>query len=188
VQARPFLDDRSSLAASVLSYTGARNRSDVERANVPNMPGLGLPAYARRRLLELGRVVPIPAGWSPVHGAEPADRAYLVLEGRLCVMCGGTEVTLLGPGSFAGDLGLVDHRLRNARVVAVEPVRALTWSGSEFAQLREELPALERCCTGDAGHEAAALRRPPATGVGPAAHEPVTPQLVAAGSQPTTGP
>jgi CRP-like cAMP-binding protein len=56
-------------------------------------------------------------------------------------MCGDTEVALLGPGSFAGDLGLVDHRLRNARVVAVEPVRALTWSGSELAQLREELSA-----------------------------------------------
>jgi CRP/FNR family cyclic AMP-dependent transcriptional regulator len=92
-------------------------------------------------------VVHIPAGWPPVNVAEPADQAYLVLEGRLCVVCGDTEVALLGPGSFARDLGFVDHRLRNARVVAVGPVRALTWSGSEFAQLREELPALERCCS-----------------------------------------
>lgn len=124
-------------------HVGARSRSDVERAKVPNMPGLGLPAYARRRLLEVGRVVHIPAGWTPVHGAEPAHQAYLVLEGRLCVVRGDREVAQVGRGSFVGDLGLDDHRVRNARVVAAEPVRAITWSGSDFALLREELPALE---------------------------------------------
>ncbi|WP_445259032.1 Crp/Fnr family transcriptional regulator [Nocardioides aurantiacus] len=106
------------------------------------VPG-GVSAYTRERLLEVGRVVDIPDGWSPIHGGEPADQAYLVLEGRLRILRAGREVALLGRGSFVGEMGLVDHRLRNARVVATGPVRTLAWPRADFQQLRAELPDLE---------------------------------------------
>lgn len=116
--------------------SGARPRPDV--------PGLGgISSYARDRLLELAVVVHIPVGWTPVHATEPADKAYLVMEGCLQVVRGDRHVASLGPGALAGEMGLVDHRLRNARLTATEPVRALAWPRAAFQQLRQELPDFE---------------------------------------------
>lgn len=113
-------------------------------AAVHRIPGLGgLSTYTRRRLLERGRGVHIPQGWTPVHAGEPADKAYLVLEGSLRVVRGDQEVAVLGPGCLAGEMGLVDHRLRNARLTATEPVRALAWPRDAFLELRDELPDFE---------------------------------------------
>lgn len=107
----------------------------------PDLPGLhGLSAYSRRLLHERGRELRIPAGWTPVHRSEPADKAYLVLEGELRVVDGDHVVAFLGPGTLAGEMGLVDHRLRNARLTATAPVRVLAWPREDFQALRHELP------------------------------------------------
>ncbi len=119
-----------------------RSGASVRRG--PGLPGLrGISAYACRRLAECGRVVHVPTGWSPVSVGEPADAAYLVLEGRLRVARGDREVTTLGPGSLVGGTGVPDPLTRRARLTALEPVRALAWPTEEFQQLREELPDLE---------------------------------------------
>jgi CRP-like cAMP-binding protein len=52
-------------------------------------------------------------------------------------------VARLGPGSLAGEMGLVDHRLRNARLTTAEPVRVLAWTSGDFARLRADLPDFE---------------------------------------------
>lgn len=89
-------------------------------------------------LVETGRVVRIPGGWTPVHQQEPADKAYLVLRGRFCVKRNGEEITVVGIGELAGEMGLVDHRLRNAQLTAMEPVDVLAWPAEDFQRLREQ--------------------------------------------------
>lgn len=109
-----------------------------------DLPGLDtLSPATRQALVDRGREVRIPAGWAPIHESEPADKAYLVLSGHLCVMSGGREVASLGPGSLAGEMGLVDHRLRNARITASDPVLVLAWPKSDFQRLRGELADFE---------------------------------------------
>lgn len=88
-------------------------------------------------LAETGSVVRIPRGWTPVDQQEPADKAYVVLAGRLCVIRDGTEVAEIGVGELAGEMGLVDHRLRNARLTAKDVVEVLAWPREVFQQLRE---------------------------------------------------
>ena len=66
----------------------------------------------RRRVTELGRRVSVPDGWSMVRQGEPADEAWLVLDGTVRVVADGRHVADVGPGGFTGEMGLVDRRLR----------------------------------------------------------------------------
>lgn len=109
-----------------------------------DLPGLErLSEDERARVLEEGRVVHIPAGWAPIRKQEPADEAYLVLEGTMRVDDGEEHVADIGPGGFAGEMGLVDHKLRNARVVTASDVVALALPRAEFEALRRDVPAFD---------------------------------------------
>ncbi len=112
------------------------------------LPGLeSLEESERHRILEVGRVVHIPGRWSPIHDHEPADEAYLVLEGTLRVDSDGDHVADIGAGDFAGEMGLVDRKLRNARVTTSGDVTALAFPREDFRALRQEIPAFDTLVT-----------------------------------------
>lgn len=123
------------------------------RQQLDAMPRVAeLSPEARDDLAESGRVVRIPAGWTPIHQQEPADKAYLVLEGRLCVLGGGQDVADIRVGELAGEMGLVDHRLRNAQLTATEPVQVLAWPADVFQAVRsrhDDVDRLVRACAED---------------------------------------
>ena len=57
-------------------------------------------------------------------GGDPTDSLYIVLSGRLKVMMSDAEgkeviLTILGPGEFFGEMGLIDDEPRSASVVAI---------------------------------------------------------------------
>jgi len=113
-----------------------------------DLPGLeSLEPSERDRVLEVGRVVHIPGGWSAIHDREPADEAYLVLEGTMRVDSDGEHVADIGPGSFAGEMGLVDRKLRNARVTTVGDVTALAFPRADFQSLRTEVSSFDDVVT-----------------------------------------
>ena len=112
--------------------------------DLTTLPGIGdLSAQTLHAVAAAGRSLSIPSGWTPMHQSEPADKAYLVLSGCFDVVRGGDRVATLGPGSLAGEMGLVDHRLRNARLSTTEPVRVLAWTDTEFAKLRDGHPEFD---------------------------------------------
>ncbi len=114
-------------------------RSRQERNETQHVPGLAaLDPTSVSRLLEVGRLVHIPKGWTPIHDGEPADKAYLILEGELEVVSGDDVVANVGVGAFVGEMGLVDHSLRSARVTVTDPVLAIAWPKSDFQELRQE--------------------------------------------------
>lgn len=124
-----------------MNPTTPSDPSDAAHDAVPNLrdlPTIGvLPVATLEDLEQVGRIVQIPEGWSPIHQSEPADKAYVVLTGELCVARGGDTVATIGPGSLAGEMGLVDHRLRNARLVATGSVTVLAWPKADFESLRK---------------------------------------------------
>ena len=68
---------------------------------------------------------------------DTTDSLYIVLSGRLKVMMGdadGKEVILsiLGPGEFFGEMGLIDDAPRSASVVAIEPCELLQLAKRDF--------------------------------------------------------
>jgi CRP/FNR family cyclic AMP-dependent transcriptional regulator len=68
---------------------------------------------------------------------DPTDSLYIILAGRLKVMMSdadGKEVILsiLGPGEFFGEMGLIDDNPRSASVVAIEPCELLAITRRDF--------------------------------------------------------
>ncbi len=70
-------------------------------------------------------------------GGDATDSLYIVLSGRLKVMMSdsdGKEVilSLLGPGEFFGEMGLIDDEPRSASVVSIEPCELLAIAKRDF--------------------------------------------------------
>ena len=81
---------------------------------------------------------------------DPIDSLYIVISGRLKVMMGdsdGKEVilSLLGPGEFFGEMGLLEKTLRNATVTAKTPMKLVTLTGWDMKRMERHIPeAIER--------------------------------------------
>jgi len=76
-------------------------------------------------------------------GGDPTDSLYIVLSGRLKVMMSdadGKEVILsiLGPGEFFGEMGLIDDSPRSASVVAIEACELLSITKRDFKKCLAE--------------------------------------------------
>jgi CRP/FNR family cyclic AMP-dependent transcriptional regulator len=72
-----------------------------------------------------------------IGAGDPTDTLYIVINGRLKVLMSdeqGREVILsiLGPGEFFGEMGLLDDSPRSASVVALEACELLAISKTEF--------------------------------------------------------
>jgi signal-transduction protein with cAMP-binding, CBS, and nucleotidyltransferase domain len=132
-----------------------RLRSKDERLNPSNVPGLAqLDAKTVDKLLAAGRLVHIAQGWTPIRANEPADEAYLVLEGCVEVVADDEPLADVCRGEFFGEMGLVDHSLRNARITVVEPVLAVAWPRADFQQLRQDLPDFDELVSATARQRA----------------------------------
>jgi len=124
-------------------------RSDA--AEPQQVPGLvTLARESVKRLLEAGRLVHIPSGWTPIHDSVPSDKAYLILEGAMEVVNDDKVIARVGVGAFVGEMGLVDHSLRSARVTVTDPVLAIAWPKADFQALRQELSHFDELVTGTA--------------------------------------
>ncbi|MGD9952449.1 MAG: Crp/Fnr family transcriptional regulator [Burkholderiales bacterium] len=78
-----------------------------------------------------------------VAAGDPTDALYIVLSGRFKVMMSdadGKEVILsiLGPGEFFGEMGLIDDAPRSASVVAIEPCELLALARRDFKKCMSE--------------------------------------------------
>ncbi|WP_254450677.1 cyclic nucleotide-binding domain-containing protein [Aeromicrobium stalagmiti] len=90
-----------------------------------------------KRIATVGTQVNIPSGWSIIMESTPADSAYIVLDGTVEIRKGGETLATLGPGAVFGEIALVNHRLRNASVVASSPISALRLGDEAVRELLE---------------------------------------------------
>jgi CRP/FNR family cyclic AMP-dependent transcriptional regulator len=68
---------------------------------------------------------------------DQIDSLYIVISGRLKVMMSDAEgkeviLSLIGPGEFFGEMGLIDDAPRSASVVTIEPCELLSISKRDF--------------------------------------------------------
>lgn len=85
----------------------------------------------------------VPRGTMVLTAGDPTDSLYIVLSGRLKVLMSdadGKEVILsiLGPGEFFGEMGLIDDSPRSASVLAIEPCELLSISKRDFKKCLAE--------------------------------------------------
>jgi CRP/FNR family cyclic AMP-dependent transcriptional regulator len=88
-----------------------------------------------------------PRSTTIMASGDAIDSLYMILSGRLKVMMSdsdGKEVILsiLGPGEFFGEMGLIDDAPRSASVVTIEPCGCCR---SPSATSRSAWPRTPRC-------------------------------------------
>src|SRR6185436_1734127 len=76
-------------------------------------------------------------GTTIMAGGDPTDSLYIVLSGRLKVMMSDSEgkeviLSILGPGEFFGEMGLIDEEPRSSSVVTMEACELLSISKRDF--------------------------------------------------------
>ncbi len=97
---------------------------------------------------ELGRVASLTTEHSVAAGqvltrrGEPGLEFFVIVEGEARTSRKGAELGRLGPGSFFGELALLDGGERTADVVAETDMRLLVLSRGEFSSLYTSVPSV----------------------------------------------
>ena len=94
-----------------------------------------------QRVVEAGRPVHVPKGWSLLNESTPPDQAYIVIDGTLEVVHKGKRIAQLERGDIVGEIALTTHRLRTGTVTALEPLEMLNIPHQAFQELYDDIPA-----------------------------------------------
>ena len=100
----------------------------------------------RRAIARHAQIAELPAGLELVKEGEPGDALFVILAGTAVVQRGGVEVNQVGPGSYFGEMAILDGQPRGATVlaatnvtVAVIGIRMFRTMLREFSDLTEQL-------------------------------------------------
>lgn len=96
------------------------------------------------RISAAGTRVNLPEGWSPIWERTPADKAYVILDGRVSVRQHGEEIAQLGPGDIMGEAAIVNRSLRTASIVALTPLELIHFTDEAIQRLSIEMPSFKR--------------------------------------------
>ncbi len=95
-----------------------------------------------RSVARIARVLDAPAGTVLTRIGDPGDEFFLILDGTVSVDVLAGRPVPLRPGSFFGEMSLLDGGPRSATVVSETPVRLLVVNRGDFSVLRREVPEL----------------------------------------------
>jgi CRP-like cAMP-binding protein len=88
--------------------------------------------HAINRFAELSLIKNYAENESIIHQGTYSDSFYVLLEGTASVMIGGRSVAVLEPGSYFGEIGLLQNSNTTARVLAQTGTRCLCIPRREF--------------------------------------------------------
>jgi CRP/FNR family cyclic AMP-dependent transcriptional regulator len=86
---------------------------------------------------QLGDGLDVPAGTVLATGGRTVREFVVILEGAA-----SSEDVIFGPGSFYGELGLLDGRPHPMTIEAVGPARLLVFGPREFRALLQRVPSV----------------------------------------------
>ena len=118
------------------------DRIDEQLAQVDLFAGLSKKEL--RLISQLATYLEEPAGTVLTQEGEAGHEFIIVLDGEIEVRHGDRVVATRGPGSYIGEIALLDHRPRTATVVAKTPVAIEVIGRREFAGLLTEVPELSQ--------------------------------------------
>jgi cAMP-dependent protein kinase regulator len=86
--------------------------------------------------------VSVSAGKHLVDEGDYSYEFFLIQEGEAEVLRGGEQLATLGPGSFFGEMGVLEKSQRNATIIARTPMRLITLSHWDVNRLRKRMPGI----------------------------------------------
>jgi cAMP-dependent protein kinase regulator len=96
----------------------------------------------RRSIAQHTDEVDAPEGTELVRQGDFAYEFFVIEEGSADVVRDGERVAELGPGDFLGEMGIVDHAVRNATVVTTSPSRVIVIDEQAFRSIRALNPSV----------------------------------------------
>jgi CRP-like cAMP-binding protein len=98
-----------------------------------------------RSIAHITSPVSVPAGRTLAREGERGREFAVIVEGEAMVTIGGETIGVIGPGSFYGELALLDRGRRSATVTARTPMLLLVLDQYEFDSLVDEsIPSVSR--------------------------------------------
>jgi CRP-like cAMP-binding protein len=117
-----------------------------KKAYVDHLKRVPLFAACTRKELELiarsGDEIQMTAGTVLVDQGQTGHEAFVVLDGKVTVRRNGRKVATLGEGSIVGELSLLDHGPRTARVECETDCTLFVISQRHFLAVIDEVPSL----------------------------------------------
>lgn len=104
-------------------------------------------ACTRKELEAIARLadeIEVPAGDVLIEEGKVGREFFVVAEGTATVTSGGRRLGTVGPGSFVGEMALIEPKPRTATVVAETPMRLYVFSVQGFLTLLEDAPPVTR--------------------------------------------
>lgn len=83
------------------------------------------------------------------HHGDPGDTVHLIISGWVAVHVpaprgGRVTLAMLGPGEAVGELALISEGTRAATAVALEPTETISVRRSQFEEVRQDHPGVDR--------------------------------------------
>ncbi len=120
---------------------GRNNKLDIDWLSKVSFFDTFTPAQVEQ-IAELGHRVEADPGAVLTDQGRYGDVCYLIIEGDANVLMRGEFVTSVGPGTMVGEMALLEHRPRNATVVADSTMVLVSFGTSEFRTILDDNPDL----------------------------------------------
>lgn len=105
-------------------------------------PFAGLSRTELQRLASVTDEVVVPAGTRLIKEGAFAHEFLLIRTGTAEVRVGEEYVATLGPGDFAGEIGVMRDARRNATVTATSELSAIVMTARDLRHIAAEMPSV----------------------------------------------
>ena len=95
-------------------------------------------------LQRVATAVDAPAGKVLARQGETGREFFVIVEGSAEATRGRTPVGVLGPGSFFGEMSLLERKPRTATVTTLEPTTVLVVNARDFDAVVKTMPSVDR--------------------------------------------
>ena len=97
-----------------------------------------------QRVATIAKEVSFPAGKVIAKQGESGVGFHMISEGEAAVSVDGVDHAQLGPGSYFGEISLIDGGPRSATVTAATDLRTVSLTSWDFNALLDQFPELSR--------------------------------------------
>jgi len=122
-----------------------------------------VPARHVRKIASLGTLARYEAKTPIVTAGDPGEAFYVILSGRAKIQRGrGRAVAEIGPGSYFGEMALIDGARRSATIVAETETTCLMLTRKRFAKILRGEPSVALALLGTLAARVRELEASPA--------------------------
>ena len=95
-------------------------------------------------LASLATQVEVPAGKVLATQGQTGNEFFVIVSGKAEARRSNVHIGMLGPGTFFGEMSLLQHKPRVATVTTTEPTTVLVMTAREFDKLVSSMPSVDR--------------------------------------------